>query len=36
MELRQFDIHFVKNKRKKSSAGKTFGVFLMDALKTIF
>ena len=34
VELEHFDKHFAKNARKKDSAGKHFGVFLLDTLKT--
>ena len=34
MELGHFDKLFVKNTRRKGSAGKHFGAFSLDTLKT--
>ena len=36
MELRHFDKHFVKNKKKKAPQGKISKFFLLDTLKTTF
>ena len=36
LKLGRFDNHFVKNTRKLGPAGKRFGVFLLDTLKTTF
>ena len=36
LELVHLDKHFVKNTRKKISAGKIFELFLIDTLKATF
>ena len=36
VKLGHFDKHFVKNSRKKGSAGKISEFFLLDTLKTTF
>ena len=36
VELGHFDKHFIKNTQTKDPAGKIFGVFLQDTIKTTF